>query len=67
MPKISGCTQLFECGYYYDAGYHADNTNHGTPKGHTPPKPKDDDPSECPNKLNIEELFSTNSQSKLIK
>ena len=65
MPKISGCSQLFECGYYYDAGFHPDNTDHVIPKGHTAPKPKEDDPKECPNKLDVEKLFGTNCQSTM--
>ena len=61
-------TECFDSGYYYDMAHHADTTDHGTPKRimkrPEPIKPEDDDPNECPDKLDIEKLFSGNSQSR---
>lgn len=59
-------TQLFECGYYQDIAFHKDKTNHGTPKSLKQGRfeEKEDDPSETPNKLDINEHFNGNCQSK---
>ncbi len=54
-------TEAFDSGYYYDMAHHADPTDHGVPKRikapHPVTQPKDDNPYECPEKLNIEALF----------
>ena len=56
-------TESFDSGYYYDVAHHADPTDHGVPKRikkpHPVTQPIDDDPDECPNKLDVEKLFST--------
>lgn len=64
-------TEAFDSGYYYDMAHHADPTDHGIAKRIKEPvpviQPKDDDPTECPNKLNIKSLFSIGaSNSKFI-
>lgn len=59
-------SQQFECGYYQDIALHKDNTNHGQAKSLKQGqfKPKEDDPNETPNKLDINEHFKGNCQSK---
>ena len=67
MPKIYGCSQLFECGYYYDAGLHHDTTDHGIPPSRIPHKKvKSVDVNEKLNKLDIEKHFKTSAQSIFI-
>lgn len=59
-------TQLFECGYYQDIAFHKDNTKHGFAKSLKQGmlEDKEDNPNETPNKLNINELFNGNCQSR---